>query len=176
MQPSPEHRARLGAFYDLLREQGFQTGIVTATPEIPYDVLLVGLSDVGETRQWQLEMSFIPGMEEQLDGAALLQCFVHIPAQVPARAEDGVCRLVARLNTRAPLVGFGWLEAERMPCFRHVLILPKDRAPAGALVLQSVWMIGYLLTVFADTVQEVASGARSADEALDDNPFRAVFG
>jgi hypothetical protein len=176
MQSSPAHRTRLRAFDALLRAQGFPTGLVLETPEVPYDVLVAGLSDADETRQWQLELSFVPGMEEQLDGAALLQCFVHLPAEVPPAAEDGLRRLVVLLNTRIPILGFGWLEAERMPCFRHTLMLPEDNDSAGALMVQTAWMIGYLLSVFAGTVQEVASGTRTVDEAMRDNQFRAVFG
>ncbi|HEU0052698.1 MAG TPA: hypothetical protein VFQ39_05955 [Longimicrobium sp.] len=176
MEGTEGHGARLRAFEEAIRAQGFDTAFVPASDEVPYDVLAVALGgDEAGDAVHQLELSFIPGMEEQLEGAALLQCFVHLPAEVPAAAEDGLRRLIALLNGRLPLVGFGWLEAEEMLCFRHAMMLPPDDRTATPLVVQAVWMIGYLLSVFADTVVEVATGARAVDDALRDNPFRSVF-
>ena len=176
LRSSPRERARLQEFERELRAEGFPTNVVHESAEVPYDVLLVGLSDNEETRQWQLELSFIPGMEEDLEGAALLQCFAHLPAEVPPAAEAELRRLIVRVNAKLPLVGFGWLDAERMPCFRHVAMLPGDDGAAGEVVVQLAWMTGYLLGVFAPTIESVASGARTADEAIADNVFREVFG
>ena len=175
MRSSPADLARLQGFERLLREQGFPTSLVLAGPEIPYDVLLAGLSDADETRQWRLELSFLPEMEEDLEGLSLLQCFVHLPGEVAPDAVDELRRLIARLNGKLPLIGFGWLDAERMACFRHVAMLPRDEASAGEVVVQLAWMIGSLLGVFASAVEAVASRARTADQALADTPFGAVF-
>jgi len=79
MRSSPADTRRLEAFERLLRAQGFPTSLVLAGAQVPYDVLLAGLSDADETRQWQLELSFLPGMEEDLEGLSLLQCFVLLP-------------------------------------------------------------------------------------------------
>ena len=173
---SPRERVRLQAFERLLRAQGFPTRMVLESPEAPYDVLLVALSDAEEARQWQLELSVIPGMEENLEGLSLLQHFVPLPAEVPPDAEDELRRLIVRLNTRLPIVGFAYLEGERIPCFRHVAMLPRDDEAAGEVVVQLAWMTEYLLGIFAPTVEAVASGARTADEAIADNVFREVFG
>lgn len=175
LRASPRDRARLQAFERLLRAQGFPTNVVLESPEVPYDVLLVGLSDTEETRHWQLELSFVPGMEEDLEGAALLQCFAPLPAEVPPGAEDELRRLIVRVNAKLPLVGFGYLDAERMPCFRHIAMLPRDEAAAGEVVVQLAWMAGYLLGVFARTIEAVASGAQTFEEALADNVFSEVF-
>jgi hypothetical protein len=175
LRASPRDRARLQAFERLLRAQGFPTNVVLESPDVPYDVLLVGLGDAEETRHWQLELSIVPGMEEDQEGAALLQCFAPLPAEVPPGAEDELRRLIVRLNTRIPVVGFGYLDAERVPCFRHVAMLPRDDGAAGEVVVQLAWMTGYLLGVFAPTIEAVASGAQTFEEALADNVFSEVF-
>lgn len=172
---SPGDRSRLEGYERLLRAQAFPTRMMPASAEIPYDVLLVGLADADGAGEWQLELSFVPGMEEEMEGAALLQCFVHVPAEVPPGAEDDLRRLVLRLNSRLPLVGFGWLDAERMACFRHTAVLPADDAAAGEVVVQAAWMIGYLLSVFGGGVQAVASGRLGFEAALRQNVFRDVF-
>ena len=175
LRSSPGDRARLQAFERLLRAQGFPTSIALESAEIPYDVLVVGLSDTDGARQWQLELFFLPGMEEDLEGLSLLQCFAFLPVEVPPEAEDELRRLIVQLNAKLPLVGFGYVDAERMSCFRHVAMLPRDGEAAGEVVVQLAWMTGYLLGVFAPTVEAVAPGARTFEEALVDNVFGEVF-
>lgn len=175
LRSSPGERSRLEAFERLLRAQAFPTRLMPGGAEVPYDVLLVGLSDVDGRGEWQLELSFVPGMEAELEGVSLLQCFVHLPAEVPPGAENELRRLVVRLNGRLPLVGFGWLDAERMACFRHTALLPGDDAAADEVVLQTAWMIGYLLSVFGAGVQAVAEGRVGFEEAIRDSAFRDVF-
>jgi hypothetical protein len=149
-------RARLLRFARDLDEESFPSRLVEATTEIPYDTLLVALAGEDGEPGWLLELSFLPGMEEQLAGAALLQCFVHLPAEVTAEGE--LLRLLARLNARLPLVGFTYVEEQRLLCFRHLLLLPADDAPAAALVVQATWMISYLLSLFGRSVARVAQG------------------
>jgi hypothetical protein len=175
MRSSPADTRRLEAFERLLRAQGFPTSLVLAGAQVPYDVLLAGLSDADEARQWQLELSFLPGMEEDLEGLSLLQCFVLLRGEAAPGAADELRRLIVRLNAKLPLIGFGWLDAERMACFRHVAMLPRDEASAGEVVVQLAWMTGYLLGVFAPAVESVAAGTHTADQALADNTFREVF-
>lgn len=172
MSPT-ETLARWG---ERLGGEGFPTRLVRAGEEgVPYDVLLAGVAGEGREAPLQMELSFVPGMEEQLEGASLLQCFVHLPAQVPDAAVPELVRLAALLNTRLPLVGFGYLEAERMACFRHVLMLPRDPAPAEALVVQTTWIVSYLLDVFGGAVEAVAAGERSLRDALSGHPFQGLF-
>jgi hypothetical protein len=149
-------RARLARFARDLGEEDFPSRLVEATEEVPYDTLLVAVAGEDGEPGWRLELSFLPGMEEQLDGASLLQCFVQVPAAVAAEGE--LLRLLARLNTRLPLVGFAYLEEQRMVCFRHLLMLPADDETSAALVVQTTWMISYLLTLFANPVACVAQG------------------
>jgi hypothetical protein len=175
MHSSAADLARLQGFERLLRAQGFPTNVVLVTDEIPYDVLLVGLTDKDEKRRWQLELSFLPGMEEDLEGLSLLQCFVPLPGEVGPGADITLRKLIVRLNARLPLIGFGWLDPERLTCFRHVAMLPRDEAYAGEIVVQLAWMIGYLIGTFTSAVAAVATGTHTAEQALADNTFRHVF-
>ncbi len=158
---TPAERARLLRFARAVEAESFPTRLVEATAEIPYDTLLVALEGEESEPGWRLELSFLPGMEEQLAGASLLQCFVHLPAEVAAEGE--LLRLLARLNARLPLVGFTYVEEQRMICFRHLLLLPADDATATALAVQATWMISYLLSLFGQAVLRVAQGEIPAD-------------
>lgn len=155
MPPTPPAQ-RLLRFARDLEAESFPGHLVEATAEIPYDTLLVAVAGEEGDPGWRLELSFLPGMEEQLAGASLLQCFVHLPAEIAARGE--LLRLLARLNARLPLVGFAYVEEERMLCFRHLLLLPAVDDTAAALVVQATWMISYLLSLFGRAVARVARG------------------
>ena len=170
-----EHAAALAHWEALLAGEGFPTRLVPAGPDAPQDTLLAGVTGDDGTLLYQVELSFIPGMEEQLEGASLLQCFARVPGDAAPAAEPELARLLLRLNGRIPLVGFGFLEAERMLCFRHVLVLPADPAAADALVVQTAWLVSYLLTLFGASAAAVAAGALSADDAIRQSPFRSAF-
>lgn len=170
---SPAHRAQLELFGRRLGEEAFETRLVSAEGAIPYDTLLVGITgDEEGALGWQLEFSFIPNLESQLEGVSLLQCFVALP-EVRARAE--LLRFAVRLNTKLPLVGFGALDEPSIACFRHTLMLPEDAETAAAMVIQAAWMISYLLTLFGQPVALVAGGEATIEEALRGHPFAHLF-
>lgn len=170
---SPAHRTQLELFGHRLGEEAFETRLVPAGGAIPYDTLLVGITGDEEGGPgWQLELSFIPNLEEQLEGVSLLQCFVAL-SEVRARAE--LLRFVVRLNTKLPLVGFGALDEPSLACFRHTLMLPEDAETAAAMVVQAAWMISYLLTLFGQPVALVAAGDATVEEALRGHPFAHLF-
>lgn len=163
---------RLGRFAAALEGEGFGTGFVPASSEVPYDNLLVAID---EDSRYRLELAFLPGMEEQLAGMSLLQCFVALRMEVEPGAGGELRRLITTLNTRSPLIGFGYLEPEGIACFRHVLTLPEDAETAVALVVQATWLVSYLVDLFGGGVAEVAAGAACAGEILDTDPFRRYF-
>ncbi|HEX2095533.1 MAG TPA: hypothetical protein VHG28_24265 [Longimicrobiaceae bacterium] len=167
----PAQRARLRSFEPLLNGDGFPTRLVPAGGESPYDVLLVRLGDAG-TEGPVLELAFLPGMEAELERASLLQCFVPLPPAVAPGAEGELARLVLALGTRLPLIGFGYLETERIPCFRHLLMLPEAPEAGNLLLRQTVWLVSYLLDLFGGAVAAVAAGRKRCEEALAEHPMR----
>jgi hypothetical protein len=167
---------RLRFFAEALGNQGFVSALVDPTAEMPDAVLLVALEDEAlAARRWQLELSFIPGMEEQLEGLSLLQCFVGFPHELPETAVAATVRAATVLNRKLPLVGFGVLDQPRIACYRHTLLLPSEAAAASPLVVQTTWLIDYLLKMFGQTMLAVASGQATLTEALRDHPFRHLF-
>lgn len=176
MSSSPEHRTRLERYARELAALGFPTRLAPAGDERPYDVLLVGIeNEAGDPPAWQMELSFVPGMEEQLEGSSLAQCFVGLPVEVAAGAVPELQRTVVTLNRQLPLVGFGHLADPPMACFRHVLMLPRDDGAAAGLVVQCTWLVSYLLSLFAGPVAAVASGDATLREALEGHPHGHLF-
>jgi hypothetical protein len=172
--PASVAYARLEGFAAAVGEEGFETGLIAAGPDAAFDTLVVAVGEE-ETGLYRLELSFVPGMEQELEGVSILQCFVAVASEVPAEHAAELARLTTILNARLPLVAFGHLERERMAIFRHLLLLPPDDAAGRGLVVQAVWLVSYLLAQLGAGVARVAAGQASADEVLRASRFAAVF-
>jgi hypothetical protein len=176
---SPDYRTALERLARRLEaETPFAVRRVPASEEIPLDTLVLAPPSEppdGEPGP-RLEISFAPGMEEQLGGASLLQCFLPIAAVQP-EAEADLLRLLNRVNAASPLPGsFFFWEQQRMVCLRATVMLPADAGGAEALAVQAVWMCDYLMETFGAAVAEVAIGAKSLADAVGDHPFAALLG
>ena len=160
-----------------LNEQGFDVTLVPASTEIPYDVLLTPIEALDEQAQgWSLELSFLPTLEEELGDTALLQYFAALPVALAEGAEPPLVRLIALINSKLPLVGFGYLEPQKLVFFRHVLMLSRPSPDvSNQLAIETIYMVGYLLNSFAATVTAVATGEESVEVALANSPFGFLY-
>ncbi len=167
---SIDHSKQLEAFSEALMKEGFSVNIIEKSEERPYETVLVFLTQENHPAGGlQLELSFIPNMEEQLAGLSLLQCFVDVSNTSIDNLE--LEKAVTTVNQSIPLVGFGILAKPTMLCFRHTLmLLPKmeDNIP---LVIQTTWLISYLLEVFEDNLTQIAEEKTTIAEAFDGHPF-----
>lgn len=170
-----DYRARLNRFSKALVQEGFETTLLeSGVGETPYDTLLVWVGDQN-TASFRLELSFIPDMEQQLNGMSILQEFVPIVDRVDGSQSASCHRLADLLNSQSPLTGFLHLEPQQMVCFRHTLLLAPEEEPATAVVVQSVWLISYLLSLFAGAIAQVARNGVTVDQALASTPFAHLF-
>ncbi|HEX3548930.1 MAG TPA: hypothetical protein VHT53_01040 [Candidatus Elarobacter sp.] len=163
----------LASFSAPLENEGFETALLAAGPDVPIETLMVAVGEPhGAT--WRLELAYFPGMEQELDDCAVMQCFAPVVDDVaPARFEE-LRRLTSALTGRMPFGTFIVLERERVAAFRHTLLLPPQREAAVTLVTQATWLISYLLSTFGAAVVQTAGGS-TADDALDATPFAQVF-
>lgn len=155
----------LTAIKELLQAEGFEAAFQTATTEAPVDQLFV-LLNLSDDASLALEMLYVPGLDEELEGTRLLQYFVRLPFEVDG-TEDQLSRLLAQVNAIAPLVGFGMKEQERMVYFRHVAVMPRDAGVTEAVVIkETVWLINYLVDTYLGVIGSVASGRQTAADEL----------
>ncbi|HKQ06535.1 MAG TPA: hypothetical protein VJ464_15485 [Blastocatellia bacterium] len=174
---SQEHRAALERFGELLSQQAYQTRLRAAGDGVPYDTLLVRLESFEEAnRVWLLELSFLPGLESDLERVSILQSFVSLADQIAEAHGMALNRLLVRLNAKLPLGGFGLLDNPGQLFYKHNALLPDDYPDAGdQIVRELVPMTAYLITLFSEPLIRVASGQKSAEEALSDMPFAEVI-
>ena len=166
---SEKHRSDLEQFGELLVQEAYEVQLVPAAGVVPYDTLMVKLDLL-----W-LELSFLPGLEDELDDVSILQCFVAVCERTVDAA--GFERLIGKLNAKLPIGGFGLLDDPQVLFFKHNSMLPNDdRVASFQIVHELVAMSGYLIGVFSSSLIEVATGEKTVDAAMSDMPFRDVIG
>ncbi|MFL6278335.1 MAG: hypothetical protein ACJ74G_24385 [Blastocatellia bacterium] len=174
---SREHRAALECFGELLSKQAYQTELQPAGNGVPYDTLLVRIESFEEeNRVWRLELSFLPGLEGDLERVSILQSFVSLSNQIAEAHGAALNRLLVKLNAKLPVGAFGLLDNHGQLFYKHNAMLPDDSPDAGDQIVQElVPMTTYLIALFSEPLIRVASGQKTVEEALADMPFADVI-
>lgn len=174
---SEKHRGELERFVELLEREAYQVQLVPAAGNVPYDTLLVKLHLFEiQNRVWWLELSYLPGLEDDLDAVSILQCFLSLSEHTSEDNRSGLERLIGKVNAKLPIGGFGLLDNPRVLFFKHNAMLPNDNHDASLqIVHELVAMIGYLIGVFSEALIKTATGEKTAEEALSEMPFRDVI-
>lgn len=160
-----ENISKLEALEVLLKEAELKTNIIKAGPNAPIETLLIALSSLEENddRDWQLEISFVPGYSEKLENTELLQFFVCLTDRVAPTAYTTLEKLLTAYNTQIPLGTFGFFKLQNLLYFRHVTLINKDDDLEDTLP-EIVWMISHVLTQYSNAALAGASGTYSAEE------------
>lgn len=174
---SAEHKAELRRIGDLLSRQAYEIEILPAEDLVPFDRLVVRIESFEQkNRVWQLELSYLPGLEKELDNVSILQCFVALPDGSPDEHRDLLSQFIVKVNVKLPIGCFGLLDNPRMLFFKHNAMLPNDNhAGAWQVVRELVPMTAYLITTFSESLIQVATGQRTVEEAIAGMPFSNVF-
>jgi hypothetical protein len=175
---SEKHRTELERFNDLLSQEAYQTQLVPAAGDVPYDTLRVRIESFEkENRVWILELSFLPALEDDLDNVSILQCYVALSEHTAEENRAGLEGLMIRLNAKLPIGSFGLLNEPRVVFFKHNALLPNDDpAASDQIVHELVPMTSYLLSTFSDPLIKIANGTTTAAAALAAMPFGDVIG
>ena len=155
---SEKHRVELERFGELLSKEAYQVQLVPAAGDVPYDTLLVKLVLFEkENRVWQLNLSYLPELEDDLDDVSILQCYVALSEQIAEENRTALERLIVKVNAKLPIVGFGLLDDPRVLFFKHNAMLPNDNPVASfQIVHELVAMITYLLGLFSEQLMQTA--------------------
>ena len=165
---SEKHRAKLERFSELLLQEAYQTELVPAGGDVPYDTLLVRIESFEkENRVWTLELSYLAGLEDELDEVGILQCYVTLSDHISEEHRAALERLLVKLNATLPIGSFGVLENPRVVFFKHNAMLPNDSPTVSyQIVREIVPMTSYLISRFSGALLKIASGEAIVEEAL----------
>lgn len=162
--------------HNLLYYKQWEITYEDATEQRPYDVLLVKIYNPSREIFWQAELSFLPGLEEDLPEFYIMQCFVPMVLQVPVHLNLPLASLITKINTKLPLVGFGLLESHAAIYFKHNMLLPHEQQAVNSkIVEETLSMVGYLLHNFQTTFSDVALEIQTVDQAMENMPFSHIY-
>ena len=175
---SEKHRSELERFGESLSQEAYQVHLVPAAGNVPFDTLLVKLELFEkENRVFWLELSYLPGLEDDLGDVSILQCYVALSEHTSEENRAGLERLIVKINAKLPIGGFGLLGNPKLLFFKHNSMLPNDNHVASfQIVHEIVAMTSYLTGVFSEPLIKLATGEKTAEEAMSDMPFRDVIG
>lgn len=160
-----EIKSKLELLETLLHEADLKTNIVKQGPNAPIETLLIALSSLEEKddRDWQLEISFVPGYNEKLENTDLIQFFVCLTDRVSPTAHATLEKVLTAYNTQIPLGTFGFFKAQNLLYYRHVTLIHKDDDLEDTLP-EIIWMISHVLTQYSNAALAGATGTYSAEE------------
>lgn len=160
-----ENKSKLEQLQTLLNEADLKSNIIKVGPNAPIETLLIALSalEANDDRDWQLEISFVPGYAEKLENTELLQFFVCLTDRVAPTAKATLEKLLTAYNTQIPLGMFGFFKAQNLLYYRHVTLINKDDDLEDTLP-ELIWMISHVLTQYSNAALAGATGTYSAEE------------
>jgi hypothetical protein len=175
VRTSLQHRNALLQLDKHLAQRGIPTHLVPEGDQAPYDTLLVGLGD-GETQSWRLELSFLPGLEDELDEVSILQCFAPVVDLTESPGLSALHELILLINPKLPLGSFGIITAPPLVFWKHNALLTNEQPQSNAtLVSELVMLAGYLLSLFTGALTRVATGESDVATAMQDPRFAHVY-
>src|SRR5436853_1545309 len=139
LSTSEKHKVELARFRDLLSKKAYQTQLLTASDGVTYDTLLVQIESFEEpNRAWRLEISFLPGLEQELESVSILQCFVALSDNPSKEHQVALNDLIVKQSAKLPIGSFGLLDNPAMLFFKHNALLPNGEAGASNAIVQEL--------------------------------------
>ncbi|MCJ8211042.1 hypothetical protein MUY27_15090 [Mucilaginibacter sp. RS28] len=171
---NPAHFTALKLYADALKEEGFASQLLSANDSVPYDTLLVALPMDGHPRGGlQIELSFLPGIEAELNGLSIMQCFVPVEEVKTDAAE--LKAGIANINKFSTLGSFGLLSKPPIVYFRHTVMLNINTQQNLQVIIQTVWLISYLLEMFGPGLSQLANDTIKLAEAFRGHQFEQLI-
>lgn len=159
------HAVELGFLQAGLEEAGFSTQFVEKSPELPLHVLLLSLGQDERNRDRWINFNFVPLPDDEIEHIRLLQIYSVVPCSVHSDRLEAVRQLLHAVNNVMPIGCFGIKEDGEI-YIRYVYSASANRSLSSDEILEVVSLFNYMLDLFAEQIQHVASGSLPLEDAL----------
>ena len=132
----------------------------------PFERLLARLpTDINP--QPIIELMFIPGLEDEIEDAKLLQMFVTLGQGIPIERRGALIRFVTHINVHLPLPGFGVMESNGLFFFKYVLAVSKSNFQNDKKVLMELYyLISFLIDKYFPHFNALVAGEITLEQAV----------
>lgn len=158
----------LQSLKEILDKDDFTTFYFEKSNKLPFDRLnLILPTDVKD--QLVLEMIYTPGMDKILKGYKLFQYFVRLPFDLQDERIEDLKTFILKLNMGIPMMGFGLNEEDKYIYFKSISMIPNKEELSDdlqAVIVENIYMIGFLLNRFYDVTKGLATGKKSLEKTL----------
>ena len=157
--------AELGFLMQYLKEADQPAQLLKPSEELPLPTLLVPLFKDYKNRDRFLTFNFIPLPEDEVEHVRLLQIYSVIPVDWKDGTRPDVEKLLFVLNGHTAIGHFN-IKDDGEVSLRYVFaassatILPKNE------VIEIIDLFNMMLDLFSATIDKVASGEMTLQEAL----------
>ncbi|MCD6066927.1 MAG: hypothetical protein K0S33_1753 [Bacteroidetes bacterium] len=115
---------------------------------VPTLTVLIELEGKEKKQGIDLELMFVPGIDDQLEGCHILQCFIVLADSIDSYAPEKREELAAALsafNMNLPLGAYGVLDQDQLFYYKHMIMMPSEMNEATkASLIQSIWMVCFV--------------------------------
>lgn len=154
-----------------LRSENYDSSLIPASEEFPYERLIAFLGVDYQKRERILEVTLqqqelAEGLTTPLPGYVRLQFLSMLPFDVDDDSSSQVASLLLFLNHLLELPGFEMSEIDSKVCYRYVLLTDSNGVDAK-VCFAIIGIIILILDLFTETIEKVSSGLMSFNELLE---------
>lgn len=155
---------RLQQLEQLFTNNNIQCRLEQATETIPYEQLKILLpTDFAPTL---LDIMFVPGLEDEIEDAQLLQFFVGFEIAVGQAKKAALLDLLAGINLYLPIPAFGYHETQDLLHFKHIQAVSKqDLKNDMKVILEVFYLISYVLDLYYPLIEAMLEGKITLEQA-----------
>lgn len=175
---SANHKELLKLLADYMIKDGWTVEEHIPDAIRPYDLFTVAIvaDQDHSVILWQIEISYLPISAEGLIDVSILQCYISLANDFPILRLPELYEMITRINTKLPLVGFGFISEFSMLYFKYNMMLSDNKPEVNGLILSNTLsIITYLLSSFVEPLLLVATGERSIEDAINGMEFKDVY-
>lgn len=142
---------KLNEIETLLINEGFKVSPQTVNIngiDVPTLNILIELEDKTEEQGLDLNLLFVPGIDDQLEGCHILQMFIVLAESIDTFAKEKIQQLnntLAEFNFNLPIGSYGVRDKNQMLYYKHMMMLPIEMNEGSrSSFIQSIWMVAFV--------------------------------
>jgi Putative bacterial sensory transduction regulator len=157
----------LGNIEQMLKSLDVPCSLIARSELVPISAIYVPMEPDQRERSRGYGLSFIPMDEDDMDNSSLLQLYYEFPFEFNSKYELPLLKYINACNLLQPLGNFGIKDDQKF-YFRYILIVGKDDDLNKDMLLDTLMMFEYLISIYEDQIDDLNSGELTLEAALEE--------
>jgi hypothetical protein len=150
---------------ELFSQNNIENALKKAGEDGPHEQFLAALSTNFKPNPI-LEIMVIPGLEDEIENARLLQFYVGFNINIDSSMKANILDFIAHINVYLPLPSFGYQEGNNSFYFKYVYPISKNNLQNDKkVIIEIYYLIAYLSDLYYPFIQALISGDISLEDA-----------